>query len=42
MTDYKFSKQVKRFSIILTIIGAIGIAFGNPKFHKITPINQII
>ena len=28
MTDYKFSKQIKRFSIILTIIGAIGIAFG--------------
>ena len=28
MTDYKFSKQIKRFSIILIIIGAIGIAFG--------------
>ena len=28
MTDYKFSKHIKRFSIILTIIGAIGIAFG--------------
>ena len=28
MTDYKFSKQIKRFSIILAIIGAIGIAFG--------------
>ena len=28
MTDYKFSKQLKRFSIILKIIGAIGIAFG--------------
>ena len=28
MTDYKFSKQIKMFSIILIIIGAIGIAFG--------------
>ena len=28
MKDYKFSKQIKRFSIILIIIGAIGIAFG--------------
>ena len=28
MTDYKFSKQIKRFSVILIIIGAIGIAFG--------------
>ena len=28
MTDYKFSKQIKRLSIILMIIGAIGIAFG--------------
>ena len=28
MTDYKLTKQIKRFSIILTIIGAIGIAFG--------------
>jgi hypothetical protein len=28
MTDYKFSTQIKRFSIALIIIGAIGIAFG--------------
>ena len=28
MTDYKFSEQIKRLSIALIIIGAIGIAFG--------------
>ena len=28
MTDYKFSTQIKRLSIALIIIGAIGIAFG--------------
>ena len=28
MTDYKFSTQIKRLSIGLIIIGAIGIAFG--------------
>ena len=28
--------------IAAAITSAIGIAFGNPKFHKITPINQII
>ena len=27
MTDYKFSKQIKSLSIVLIIIGAIGIAF---------------
>ena len=28
MKDYKLSKQIKRFSLILIILGAIGIAFG--------------
>ena len=28
MTDYKFSTQIKRLSIALIIIGAVGIAFG--------------
>ena len=34
--------MLKNDNKIAAITSAIGIAFGNPKFHKITPINQII
>ena len=34
--------NTKNDNKIAAITSAIGIAFGNPKFHKITPINQII
>ena len=34
--------MLKNDNKIAAITSAIGIAFGNPKFHKTTPINQII
>ncbi len=34
--------MVKKDNKIAEITSAIGITFGNPKFHKITPNNQII
>ena len=34
--------MLKNDNKIVTTTLAIGIAFGNPKFYKITPINQII
>ena len=34
--------MLKNDNNIAAITSAIGIALGNPKFHKITPINQIM
>ena len=34
--------MLKNDNNIAAITSKIGIAFGNPKFHKITPINHII
>ena len=38
---YFFNQILKNDNKIAAITSAIGIAFGNPKFHKNTPINQI-
>ena len=37
-----FNPKLTKDKIIATITSAIGVALGNPKFHAITPMSQMI
>jgi hypothetical protein len=39
---YFFKPILKKDKRIATITSSIGCALGKPKFHKITPINQMM